>query len=290
MRFPEMVTVHEFGHAYFMGILASNEFEEPWLDEGINTYWEGRIMDHYYTGLFDYPFPRTPDRALARITYVSSESRQAVSNAAYSWQYPHMTYGMMSYDKTAVILQTLEGIIGEETMDKAFREYYLKWAFKHPSGKDFINTVNEVVTGVHGNAFGPDLNWFFNQTLYGSEICDYRVEGFRNERRSEADSVYISTVELERAGGLMIPVDVLVHFDNGEEVRERWDGISRIKDYEYTGTRKISWVKIDPEFRNKLDINYLNNSMTDDPDNIPERRMRNKLISFLQFFLSLIFL
>jgi hypothetical protein len=56
---PEMVTIHEFGHSYFMGILASNEFEEPWLDEGINSFWEARIMDHYYgknSGMLDLPF------------------------------------------------------------------------------------------------------------------------------------------------------------------------------------------------------------------------------------------
>jgi aminopeptidase N len=29
LHYPEMVTIHEFGHEYFMGILASNEFEEP---------------------------------------------------------------------------------------------------------------------------------------------------------------------------------------------------------------------------------------------------------------------
>ena len=40
LHLPEMVTIHEFGHAYFMGILASNEFEEPWLDEGVNQFWE----------------------------------------------------------------------------------------------------------------------------------------------------------------------------------------------------------------------------------------------------------
>jgi hypothetical protein len=289
IRMPEMVTVHEFGHAYFMGIMASNEFEEPWLDEGVNTYWEGRIMDHYYNGMFGKPLPVTLDNSLIRMYYISSESRQAGSNAAFSWKYPHDTYGMMSYQKTAVILQTLEGIVGVETMDDVFRKYYEDWSFKHPSGKDFINTVNEVVTGIHGIAYGPDLNWFFNQTLYGTEICDYKVSGFRN-KKEDADSVYSSVVELERTGGMILPVDVLIHFNNGDDVMEKWDGTSRVKDYEYTGKRKVQWVKIDPDFKIKLDINYVNNSMTEDPDNIPERRMMNKLISFLQFFMSFLIL
>src|SRR3546814_19351438 len=39
----DFVTIHEFGHGYFYGILASNEFEEPMLDEGMNQYWDGRM-------------------------------------------------------------------------------------------------------------------------------------------------------------------------------------------------------------------------------------------------------
>lgn len=41
---PEGVTVHEFGHQYWYGLSANNEFEESWLDEGINTYSEGRAQ------------------------------------------------------------------------------------------------------------------------------------------------------------------------------------------------------------------------------------------------------
>ncbi len=58
IHMPEMVTVHEFGHAYFMGILATNEFEDPWMDEGMNSFWEARIMDHYWgekSGMIDLP-------------------------------------------------------------------------------------------------------------------------------------------------------------------------------------------------------------------------------------------
>jgi hypothetical protein len=303
IRLPEMVTIHEFGHAFFMGILASNEFEEPWLDEGVNSFFEGRIVDSYYginSGLVDLPFIKVPDRYVARASYINSGSRQTVSNAPFSWNYPHQTYSMMSYHKTAVIFETLAGIIGEDIIDEIFHEYYRKWAFRNPSGKDFINIVNEVVAGKPGKPFGNDMNWFFDQTLYGTEICDYRVSDINNRidlnsvRQNENDStgtegkVYRSSVELERTGGIKLPVDVLVHFDNGREVLEHWDGISRTMDYEYNGNEKIQWVKIDPDYKIRMDVNYTNNSMTVDTDREPLNRITYKLVSFIQFFMSFI--
>jgi hypothetical protein len=307
MHFPEMVTIHEFGHAYFMGILASNEFEEPWLDEGVNSFWEARIMDHYYgklSGMIDLPFFKVADQSVSRTSYLGAASRQVISNNEYSWNYPHNTYSMMSYMKTATWLNTLMGIVGEETTDEIFREYYRRWAFKHPSGKDFVNVVNDVVKRVNGDKFGPDMNWFFDQTLYGTGICDYKVKGFSSRpvqkpggrgepgdtlnKRNVKDSLYVSEVQFERAGEVMLPVEVLIHFDNGEEVTENWDGKSRYKDFTYTGARKISWVKIDPEYKITMDVNYVNNSMTNKPDTVPLNRMTNKMIVFLEFLISFI--
>jgi hypothetical protein len=301
IHFPEMVTIHEFGHAYFMGILASNEFEEPWLDEGVNSFFEGRIVDHYYgenSGMIDHPFLKMSDKTMLRNPYVHGHGREVVSNNEYSWNYPDGTYGMLSYDKTATWLYTLKGIVGEETTNEIFKEYYRRWAFKHPSGRDFVNTVNDVVTKIHGNKFGPDMNWFFSQTLYGTGLCDYKVAGIINRpypsdkndtiKKSEYGRQYKSVAELERAGEVMLPVDVLIHFNNGDEIKESWDGKSRFKNFEYTGIRKIEWVKIDPEYKITMDINYNNNSMTEHVDDIPLRKFTNKLISFFQFFISFI--
>ncbi|NSW94090.1 MAG: M1 family metallopeptidase [Bacteroidales bacterium] len=304
---PEMVTVHEFGHAYFMGILASNEFEEPWLDEGVNSYWEVRMMDYYYgskSGMIDHPLLKIPDITSTRLGYVSSPSRQATTNAEYSWNYPHGTYGMMSYQKAAIILHTLTGIVGEETMNEIFREYYRKWAFKHPSGKDFIDVANEVVRKIHGDRFGQDLNWFFDQTLYGTGICDYKVADIINQKLrkpegridshdtlsyegTDTDSLYSATVQLERIGEVTLPVEVLIHFEDGTEKQEEWDGKSRYRDFTYTGTAKIEWVKIDPQFKIKMDVNYKNNSMKLNPDRTPLKRLVKKFVAFIQFFITL---
>ena len=308
IHLPEMVTVHEFGHAYFMGMLASNEAEEPWLDEGINQFWETRIMDKYYgsgCSLIDHPLFSMSDRSLARSSYVYSESRQVVTNKEYSWAYPHGTYSMMSYNKTATCLWTLMGIIGEETTNDIFREYYRKWAFRHPCGKDFINVVNDVVKKTYGDKFGPDMNWFFDQTLYGTGICDYKVTRLANTKMPQDkyrqdtitgtdqtliknDSLYTAVVEIERAGDVTLPVDVLIHFGNGSEVKETWDGRSRFRDFIYKGRGKVLWAKIDPDYRIAMDVNIINNSMTLTPDRIPVKRISSKLTTLLQLFINLI--
>jgi hypothetical protein len=213
----------------------------------------------------------------------------------------------MSYMKTATWLYTIMGIIGEEATDEVFREYYREWAFRHPTGKDFIAVFNKVVPKIYGNKFGADMNWYFDQVTYGTGICDYKVSGIHGRRITdfegvviEGDSVrlikndikndtlFTSKVELERLGEITLPVEVLVHFDNGDKVLENWDGKSTYKDFEYSGKRKVDWVKIDPDYKIKMDVNYVNNSLTLNPDLKPVRRMTDKLIGFMQFIITLI--
>ena len=308
LKMAEMVTIHEFGHSYFMGILASNEFEEPWLDEGVNSYWEQRIVDHYYGdgyGLVKLPFLKMSDRGQGRLGYITSPSRSVSTNDLPTWLYPHDTYSMMSYSKAALWLHTLEGIISTTTIDNVFREYYRRWSFRHPSGRDFIAVVNDVVRKEHGDKFGENMNWFFDQVLYGSGICDYRISGVTSKKiRSysgvidgdtvtyissdrKSDTLYLSRVSLERMGEVTLPVEVLIGFDNGDEVLETWDGKASFKDFEYTGMRKVIWAKIDPQDKIDLDVNRINNSWTDKPDRTASRLMTNKFIFLVQMMISM---
>lgn len=306
-KLPESVTMHEFGHAYFMGILASNEFEEPWLDEGVNSYWEQRIVDHYYGdgyGMIRLPFLKLSDTDNGRKSYISSSKRSIATNDLPSWMYPHDTYFMMSYQKTAAWLQTLEGLIGTETMDNVFREYYRRWAFRHPSGRDFIAVVNDVVRKEHGDKFGENMNWYFDQVLYGSGICDYRVANITNRKirgysgiqdgdtitytKSDykSDTLYNSVIGLERLGDITLPVEILVHFDNGDEVLETWDGKARHMDLRYNGTRRVEWAKIDPHDKIDIDVNRINNSWSGIQKFPASKRMMNKFIYLIEMLIT----
>ena len=46
LQSPEGVTIHEAGHQFWYGLVANNEFEEAWLDEGFNSYMTSKASDH----------------------------------------------------------------------------------------------------------------------------------------------------------------------------------------------------------------------------------------------------
>ena len=138
------------------------------------------------------------------------------------------------------MLNTLERIIGQETMDKIFKRYYDRWAFRHPSSRDFVRVADEVVKESFGNRFGENLNWFFDQFLYGTAEVDYAIRSIRVNpvigkgglydqggsktyiKAEPVNGLYRSVVQLDRLGDGIIPVDIQVRFDNGEQVTEHW--------------------------------------------------------------------
>jgi hypothetical protein len=316
---PEGVTVHEFGHQFWYGMVANNEFENAWMDEGLNTYSTGKVMETAYPPVctyqrffgipvrlhpwFDVRVPPFPFAGVGRIpmgAYFAcddvvqrTERRPRYLGQAKDdiilrngWQYLNgASYVVNSYDRVAVTLRTLESYLGEGVMLRAMRTYQLRFRYRHPIPQDFFDTVNEVS--------GRDMNWFFDQFFRGSNLADYAVTQISNvplegkigiydeggkkvpysqKAAEEAfekspEKKYRSTVVVRRLGEAMAPVDVLVHFENGETVREEWDGRYRWTKFVYERTSKVASAEVDPERKLALEANFTNNSRTTEPDN-----------------------
>ena len=73
------------------------------------------------------------------------------------------------YGKTATVLNTLEAVLGEDTLRQALRIYFLRYRFTHPTGTDFLHTLIEV-------SGRTDLEPYFAQAIYGTEVLDYSVD------------------------------------------------------------------------------------------------------------------
>ena len=287
IKLPEEVTVHEFGHNYFYGMLASNEFEEAWLDEGMTTYVELKMMDEYYGknggSMLSLWGINIMDSQLKWIFYKIRPRRDVIFKN--SWEYKRGGYGTFSYNKPALMLLTLENYLGQEKMKEFTREYFHRFKFKHPTTRDFINTFNDVT--------GEDYNWFFDQVIYGTDVLDYKIEKITNkkeinkllgvfgnpadisdtttEKSDQDDSTFSDDpgettwsgkVYVSREGEVHFPVEILVKFSGGSQVLENWDGKERYKVLKYSGGARIISAEVDPDKKIWLDVNFLNNGKT----------------------------
>jgi len=278
-KFPEIVTVHEFGHQYFQGMLASNEFEESFLDEGFNQYYEGRIMDEKYGkgSQMDILGMAVGDMETSRTSYVLMKNPKITEIYRNAWQYPKGTYSIMTYTKPAILLKTLENMLGAPVMNEIMQTYFIRWRFKHPCVKDFIAIVNEIVPQRLGNKFGPDMNWYFEQVIYKAPVCDYALKKISN-------TTNLSEVTVERLGDMILPTEILVSFEDGKKERIDWDGKELKKTYQFN--KPIKSAKVDPDNKILLDLNFNNNSKSIDPSTLAFEKYAIKMMFWLQNFMQ----
>jgi hypothetical protein len=290
MHLPEVVVEHEFGHQYWYGMVATNEFEDAWMDEGINSYTEVKVLDSILgkdTSIMNFAGTTTGEREVQRGGYASEADVDPIAQKAYDY-YSYNSYGGITYGKTASVLLTLESIIGEDTMAKAMHVYFMKYRFTHPTKEDFLKTIEEVS--------GKDLRWYFNQAIYGSQVMDYSVMNIESfpvnwyqdekkggKKKDDKDTVYRSYVYLQRKGDFVMPVEVEIKFDNGDKVREHWDGASRWTKFTYDKKAKVESAEIDPDHKIQIDRNNFNNSYTAEANGKPTRKVANYWLFMTQW-------
>jgi hypothetical protein len=288
---PEYVVLHEAGHQFWYGLVANNEVEFAWLDEGINEYSDSRVqwealqpnylVQRFFGGFIPWQYR---DIRLQRATdtnwmntYRRAPDRDSISTpTAGLWPGTHQN---MSYHKTALMLHTLERMYTWETMQKVLSIFFAKWKFKHPRPADFFDVLREVT--------GKDQQWFIDQVYTSSNKFDYAIDSLTSEaieargfkeategtggserskelkfQETKVEGQFRTTVVVRRLEAGQFPVDVLVTFSNSEQARVSWDGRSRWNVFTFDRPVKAVSAQIDPERQLLLDTNYTNNTRT----------------------------
>ena len=296
LRAPESLTIHECGHQFWYGLVANNEFEEAWLDEGLNSYFEDKAVFEQLgpTGFGRRYFgpeggrgsrsgwPVVAPRVLIGRGKQHLEDLRAFGKADVMtrrpWDYRSAeSYTLNSYGKPALTFQTLEGLLGDDVMREVLRAYARRFRFAHPTTEDWIATVNEVT--------GQDYRWFFDETFFSSNLCDYAIEARNREPRTlvgfsegpggltysppgpapkRAPETWEPEVIVRRLGEVRLPTEVLVEFADGARKRERWDGRDRWIRFRYPAGPRVVRAVVDPDGRVALDVNPSNNAWRDE--------------------------
>ena len=278
---PEMVTIHEFTHGYWMGLVASNEFEESWMDEGINTFTECVMVDRKYGSLLSVP-PGIgfTDEELNRAQAALTQDHDPILSRA--WKYADgNSYGRNSYPQTGTTIQQIRLLLGEQTFWKAFRGYAERWRFDHPTSEDFFDFMR-----ASGNPLVADL---IKKTWYGRGWVDFSIltaathkdDGFtgfddadkpvnfdpdpkkpekkKDGKDKDFKGPWQSLVTVVRDGDITMPARVVMTLKNGTKIERTWDGAGDWIKYRMTSSSPLVKAEVDPERRTVLDRNPWNN-------------------------------
>lgn len=176
----ETTIVHEVGHNWFYGILGSNERRFPFMDEGINSFYEMRYIQQKYpekklTDLLGrdstfrlFGLNRFKQKAYYRLSYLLAARRNTDQPIGLpSDLFTDYNYGAIVYCKTALVFDYLMNSVGSEKFDEAMHFYYEHWKFKHPTPLNLRSTLEYYCS--------TKLDWFENDLINTDKKLDYKI-------------------------------------------------------------------------------------------------------------------
>ena len=181
----EQTIAHEIAHNWFYGILASNERDNPWIDEGFTSFYENKYMDFYRPNLTFcesiigrnwkiFGWDKLPARIKNEFfyNYLKHENLTQPTNLKTEEQ-SLMNYFTNNYNKTTMALYTLEEFLGAKEYKQLISSFYLENKFKHiePQDiKDFFKSNSE-----------KNIDWFFDDLIESDKTTDYKIVRVKND-------------------------------------------------------------------------------------------------------------
>jgi Peptidase family M1 domain len=229
--------MHETGHMWFPMQVGSSETRYPWMDEGFTQFDVAQGMRALYGEPRAGGRPGDSEPGQRELYLRAARAGRDMTLMWHGDLYPPSLYFIMFYDKTAQALAALRGVIGEETFQRAYREYGRRWTGKHPYPYDFFNTVNDVA--------GRDLSWFWQSWFYQPWPLDQAVASVQ----VNGDS---TSITIEDRGLAPMPVRLAVTRSDGRVERielpvAAWLGGARRQVVRVASRPAITRVEIDPE-------------------------------------------
>jgi hypothetical protein len=264
IRLPESVTVHEVGHNWFQGMLASNEPVEAWLDEGVNSWADAKVMNELYGShgsMVDWLDWHAEVVALQRAV-TDDDLPAPIATAAYAFP-DEASWSGATYAKTMLALATLENTVGAAKFAAAMKVYAQKFAFKHPTGRDFFETLQ--------TELGQDLTWFLDPAFQRVSTTSYALRTARcwkfhaargvfdaggvrktvtHDEAAETGS-FTCEVVVTNLGLIHVPVEIELRFADGSSQRVKWDdrGNGSWERFVIQRSSELTEVQIDPDHK-----------------------------------------
>ena len=192
------VTSHELAHAWFQGVLATNEMNHEWMDEGAASYF-GNLAESFVLKTDFYRSIMDSYGSYIRLANSGREMPQSTNANRYKF---NRAYESTAYSKGFVFLSQLRYIIGNEAFKKTIKNYFNTYKFTHPLPNDFRRIAEQ--------SSGILLNWYLTDWTQTTNKIDYAIDKVEKVNKK-------SIISLKRIGLMPMPLEVLVKLKDGTE-------------------------------------------------------------------------
>lgn len=215
-----ITVVHEMAHQWFYGLLGNNQTRYGWMDEGFATYYEIESTEYLWgtndnfldrrnnlwSKFFGFEINARRHAYLNYFEYALTGKEEPVNTHHDQFQNDSYT---PQYEKTAVILFALRGMIGDSLFQTSIRNYFSEWKFRHPDPEDLFSSFEQTTN--------MELDWFWDQWLNKTWKYDYRIKDIKSKWKNDPDSSYFSAyLHLRRAQPIAAPVNLRLTLNSGE--------------------------------------------------------------------------
>jgi tetratricopeptide (TPR) repeat protein len=230
--FWRWITAHETGHMYWGDhVLAQGPDSLSWLMIGMGIHADreyrrargiggsvGNLEANYVSGVA---------KGLDTTMDVTREQQSAIQ-----WDFNNT----VTHGKSAALLDALESVMGADAFQNLYRRCLKEYAGKQLGWREFQRVAE--------SESGQDLDWFFEQWVRSSDTAAYRVAG---KECSAAGAEFDCRVQVERTGGMRMPLTVAARFEDGSEQRARTERLADLDELRFRAKAPLKDAVIEPD-------------------------------------------
>jgi aminopeptidase N len=228
-RTSESLLAHEIAHQWFGNMATEKSFAHVWLSEGFATYMTILYMKDKYGK--DTAINMLNENRAQVIAFSKKSEKPVVDTVTKNYM---ELLNANSYEKGGWVLHMLNQQLGDSIFWKSIRKYYATYAGKNADTDDLQKIFEEVS--------GKNLQQFFKQWLYTSELPDLDLEWDYNEKNKRLTV----TITQKQNYLFQLPLTLSLYFADGKSLDKTVSLTKQTETFTFSPGQKPVKMIIDP--------------------------------------------
>lgn len=223
----DWILVHELAHMWFGDMITCDTWPDIWMNEGFASYLEALWIedDQGFNGYLNY-----------------MRYSQPVSDPSGPIYDPNPLFdGNTVYNKGAWVLHMLRGVMGDDAFFQGMYAYA-----NHPDHQ-YGTIQTRQFQHIMEDYYGSDLDWFFDQWVWGMNRPTYRYSWLHEENSNGRHEVFLHIRQTQNSPSpnvFTMPIQVFARINGVDTVVTVWND-RRTDDLRFVVNDQPTMVRLD---------------------------------------------